>query len=99
MAKLNYCGRGVAVRLTLLLNWLQVAQVAQVVLEGEDQGKAEEENVAEEACMMLEKRMRGHAELCCMLLLRGAYRSVRVWELSLLAVVGLGKREALGEEV
>jgi hypothetical protein len=58
MEKLNYCGRGVAVRLTLRLNWLQVAVV---VLEGE------EEKVAGEACMMLEKRMRGHVELCCML--------------------------------
>ena len=72
MGKLNYCGRGAAVRLTLRLNWLQVAVV---VLE--DQGKAEEEKVAEEACTMLEKRMRGHVELCCMLLLRGTYRSAK----------------------
>ena len=90
MEKLNYCGRGVAVKLTLLLNWLQVALV---VLEGEGQGKAEE------ACMTLEKRMRGHVELCCMLLLRGTYRLVKAWELSLSVVVRLGKHEALGEEV
>jgi hypothetical protein len=90
MEKLNYYGQGVAVRLTLRLNWLQVAVV---VLEEEGQGKAEE------ACMMPEKRMRGHVELCCMLLLRGTCRLAKVWELSLLVVVGLGKREALGEEV
>lgn len=71
MGKLNYCGRGAAVRLTLRLNWLQAAVV---VLEG--QGKAEK--AAEEVCTMLEKRMRGHVELCCMLLLRGTYRSAKV---------------------
>ena len=96
MEKLNYSGRGVAVRLTLRLNWLQVAVV---VLEGEVQGKAEEGKVAEEAFTMLEKRMRGHVELCCMLLLRGTYRLVKAWELSLSVVVRLGKHEALGEEV
>ena len=92
MEKLNYCRRGVAVRHTLRLNWLQVA------LEGVGQGKGEEK-VAEEACTMLGKRMRGHAALCCMLLLQGTCRSVKVWELSQLVVVGLGKRGALGEEI
>ena len=73
MEKLNFCGRGVAVRHTPRLNWLQV-----VVVAPEGQGKAEEEKAAEEACTMLEKRMRGHVELCCMLLLRGTYRSAKV---------------------
>lgn len=96
MGKLNYYGQGVVVRLTPPLNWLQVAAV---VPEGGAQGKAEEK-VAEEACTMLEKRMRGHVGLCCMLLLRGTYRSVKEWELSLLVMrAGLGKGEALGEEV
>jgi hypothetical protein len=80
----------------LRLNWSQVVVVPQ-----EDQGEAEEgQKATDEAFTMLERRMRGHVELCYMALLRGTCRLVKVWELSLLVVeIGLGEGGVAGEEV
>src|ERR1700678_615379 len=90
--KLNFYGRDVGVRRMLHLNWLQVV-VAMDLEESRGKGKEKVDRVVDEGFMMLEKRMRGLVELCCMRLLGDNYRLVKVLQLNLLVVgVGLGER-------